>query len=424
MPTSTNPSPSESSFHVHTVRIEEEVDLLAQVPAHPTAVWLRHGEGMIGVGTAWESRTSGPARFSQAATDFRELAARATVSDEVHTRGSGLVAFGSFSYAAGSPRPSHLLVPEMLLGVHDGEAFLTTVTRDGEPGSEPARWRETFRGLPPQPGAELEITPDHLPEDYQDLVGEVVARIRGGQAGKVVLSESSTVTTDREVTAAQLVVRLARAYPTTWTYHVADVIGASPEMLADTRDRRVFSRVLAGSRPVADGGELDESDRAAFRSDAKERAEHAYAIESVVDRLAPLTASLDASPEPFVLRLPGLEHLASDVSGVLRDGIGSLDVAGTLHPSAAVSGTPRDAADAIIADLEPRDRGGYASPVGWTDVDGDGQWAIALRMAHLETGHRLRVQAGGGLVDGSDPVVEHAEVLAKCRPMLKALRAE
>jgi menaquinone-specific isochorismate synthase len=108
----------------------------------------------------------------------------------------------------------------------------------------------------------------------------------------------------------------------------------------------------------------------------------------------------------------------------LREGSTSLEVAGALHPSAAVSGTPRKTADAVIADLEPRDRGGYASPVGWMDARGDGQWAIALRMAHL-TGERTAVlQAGGGLVAASDPVSEHAEALAKCRPMLRALRGD
>lgn len=123
-----------------------------------------------------------------------------------------------------------------------------------------------------------------------------------------------------------------------------------------------------------------------------------------------------------MLRLPGLEHLASDVSASLLRGVTSLDVAARLHPSAAVSGTPREAADEIIARLEPRDRGGYASPVGWMNARGDGQWAIALRMAHLVDDRTVALQAGGGLVAASDPVSEHAEVLAKNRPMLRALR--
>src|SRR5699024_1417541 len=163
-------------------------------------------------------------------------------------------------------------------------------------------------------------------------------------------------------------------YPSTWVYLLEDVVGASPEMLAQTEAGRVFSRVLAGSRPVADDGELDEADRRAFRTDSKELAEHAFAVDSVVDRLAGVAA-------------------APDVAARLRGGATSLDVASRLHPSAAVSGTPREQADEIITELEPHDRGGYASPVGWMDAAGDGQWAIALRMAHLVDERTVVLQA-------------------------------
>lgn len=417
-------APVPAALHVRTVRLEEEVDLLGHVPAEVSGAWLRHGQGMVALGTAWSVQTAGPHRFTAAAAAFRQVAEHARVDDEVRVRPSGLIALGSFSYADSSPRPSTLMVPRAVLGVHDGESFLTVVGVDDEP-QLPASWRDLFPSTPRDPApAPLEVEPDHTPDEYQALVQEAVAGIRAGRAEKVVLSERTTVRSPAPLSRAVLLARLARAYPSTWVYHLEDVIGASPEMLAQTEDGRVFSRVLAGSRPVADGGELDEQDRRAFRADAKERSEHAFAVDSVVERLEGLAEHLEVSPEPFVLRLPGLEHLASDVSAALRAGTTSLDVAARLHPSAAVSGTPRAEADGIIARLEPHDRGGYASPVGWMDADGDGQWAIALRMAHLRDERTAVLQAGGGLVAASDPVSEHAEALAKCRPMLRALRGE
>ena len=408
---------------VRTQRIEEAVDLLGHIPAEVSGAWLRHGQGVVAVGTAWSVQSTGGDRFAAASAAFRELAGRARIDDEVRVRTSGLSALGSFSYAESSRRPSTLMVPRALLGVHDGEAFLTVVGVDEEPAL-PTSWRDLFPSspVPAAPTDQLELEADHTPDEYQALVQRAVAEVREGRAEKVVLSERTTVRSRDRIEPAVLLSRLALAYPSTWVYHLQDVIGASPEMLAQTEDGRVFSRVLAGSRPVADDGELDEADRRAFRSDAKERSEHAFAVDSVVERLADLAEELEVSPEPFVLRLPGLEHLASDVSARLQNGTTSLDVAARLHPSAAVSGTPRDAANEIIGRLEPRDRGGYASPVGWMDADGDGQWAIALRMAHLVDEHTAGRQAGGGLVAASDPVSEHAEALAKCRPMLRALR--
>lgn len=421
-PGSDHPIPS---LHVRTLRIEETVDLLGHVPAAVTGAWLRHGQGVVALGSAWSVRTTGPERFSAASSAFRALAARARVDDEVRVRTSGLIALGSFSYADASTRPSTLLVPRALLGVHDGEAFLTVIGVDEEP-TPPTSWRDLFPSSPvpvPSPSAP-ELEADHTPDEYQALVQQAVGEIRQGRAEKVVLSERTTVRIAEHLEPAVLLTRLARAYPSTWVYLLDDVVGASPEMLAQTEEGRVFSRVLAGSRPVADDGELDEVDRRAFRADAKERSEHAFAVDSVVERLEDLAAEIDVSPEPFVLRLPGLEHLASDVSARLSGGATSLDVASRLHPSAAVSGTPRAAANEVIARLEPQDRGGYASPVGWMDARGDGQWAIALRMAHLVDEHTAVMQAGGGLVAASDPVSEHAEALAKCRPMLRALRGD
>lgn len=411
-----------SELVVRTLRIDEPVDLLAHIPPDLSGAWLRHGQGLVAVGTAWSVRTAGPHRFSSASAAFQHLAARSRVDDEVRTRASGLIALGSFSYADASLRPSTLMVPRALLGVEEGEAFLTVVGCGAEP-EVPASWRDLFPSTPrAEHRVDLDVDPEHTPEQYRALVREAVAAIDVGQAQKVVLSELTSVRSTAPIPVAPLVARLAREYPSTWVYHLEDVVGASPEMLAQTEDGRVFSRVLAGTRPVAEGGELSEQDRRSFRADAKERSEHAFAVDSVVDRLVDVAFDVSVSPEPFVLRLPGLEHLASDVSASLLRGVTSLDVAARLHPSAAVSGTPREQADAIIARLEPRDRGGYASPVGWMDAEGNGQWAIALRMAHLVDDHTVTLQSGGGLVAASDPVSEHAEVLAKNRPMLRALR--
>lgn len=426
------PADRADALIVRTRRIEEPVDLVGHIPSEVSAAWLRHGQGIVALGSAWSVRTDGPDRFAAASAAFQALAARADVDDEVGARASGLIALGSFSYADTSARSSTLMVPRALLGVDDGEAFLTVVGVGEEP-EIPGSWRDLFPSAPGSTssgpaGAEseiaLEIDADHSPQEYRALVQEAVAAIRAGQAEKVVLSERTTVRSAARLEPAVLLARLARAYPSTWVYHLEDMIGASPEMLAQTEDDRVFSRVLAGSRSAADDGELAEIDRRAFRADAKELSEHAFAVDSVVDRLAGLAEDIIVSPEPFVLRLPGLEHLASDVSAQLREGVTSLDVAARLHPSAAVSGTPREEADEIIAQLEPHDRGGYASPVGWMDARGGGQWAIALRMAHLISDHTVQLQAGSGLVAASDPVSEHAEVLVKTRPMLRALRGE
>nr|WP_275436336.1 chorismate-binding protein [Helcobacillus sp. ACRRO] len=434
---------SASRLSVTTLRLDGPVDLAQHIPADPSGLFLHRGDGLLARGEALVLTATGEDRFTDLSQAFQQVSAAATVDDAAGVRGSGLLALGSFSYYAASERPSRLVIPRAVLGQADGCAFLTLVTADGE---DPARGLGAADGRDPSallaelfptadveasaadapapPVPHIEVASAHTPAEYQALISRAVDEIRAGGAEKLVISERLDARSSDPVSIPALARRLAAMYPMTWVFRVGDVIGASPEMLVETEGSRLFSRVLAGTRPVADGGELTAEDRDAFFHDPKERAEHEYAIRSVTGPLEAVTEWISAPAEPFVLRLPGLEHLASDVSAKLRPGLTSVDVAGLLHPSAAVSGTPRADADRINRTIEEQDRGGYAAPVGWMSGRGDGQWAIALRMAHLdpEDPHYLVLQAGGGIVEASDPLTEHAEALAKTRPMMRALR--
>ena len=123
---------------------------------------------------------------------------------------------------------------------------------------------------------------------------------------------------------------------------------------------------------------------------------------------------------PFVLHLPNVMHLATDVNGVVHDVATSLELAESLHPSAAVGGTPTASAVALIAEIEGLARDRYAGPVGWMDAKGDGEWGIALRSA-LVQGNTVRLFAGCGIVGSSDPEAELAESQAKFVPVRDAL---
>ena len=140
-------------------------------------------------------------------------------------------------------------------------------------------------------------------------------------------------------------------------------------------------------------------------------------MRSLVEALSPLTSALAASEQPFTLALPNVWHLATDVEATTSTETSVLDLIEVLHPTAAVAGTPTDAALAAIARIEPSDRGRYAGPVGWVDAHGDGEWAIALRGAQFdlagadERGIPFTAHAGAGIVAGSDP---EAELLETC----------
>ena len=195
---------------------------------------------------------------------------------------------------------------------------------------------------------------------------------------------------------------------------------ASPETLVRSEKGTVSARVLAGTLPRGRDDRADAEAADSLARSPKNTAEHAFAVRSVLDTLGRHTIRLQKS-QPFTLRLPNLWHLATDVEGVLHDGSTSLDLVADMHPTAAVAGTPTDAALAVIRSLEKFDRGRYAGPVGWIDAHGDGEWAIALRCAQVDEDDVVHAYAGCGIVGDSDPAAELAESRIKFRPIVEAL---
>src|SRR6266545_4341687 len=213
---------------------------------------------------------------------------------------------------------------------------------------------------------------------------------------------------------------LARAGLEAFVYASGGLVGASPELLVSRRGRVAISRPMAGTVPRGATAAAEARGLARLTGSAKEAVEHRLVVDAVAEGLAKVADRVEVA-HPEVVRLPTVAHLATEVTADLTEPLPSaLGLAGLLHPTPAVGGSPRDAAVAAIAALEPFDRGRYAGPVGWVDAAGDGEWAVALRCAALD-GRRARLLAGAGIVPGSDPDAEWAETEHKLAAMLEVL---
>ena len=390
-------------------------DLLALLPTEDPVSWVRRGEGLVGWGRAAELRTAGAARFEDASAWWSSLTARAVVRDEVGEPGTGLVSFGTFAFAD-EPGDSVLVVPAVVVGRRGDRAWLTTVGRGLEHLEHPL----VAADAPAAPTG-VTFTDGSLDgEAWMSVVADAVARIGRGDLEKVVLARDLVATADSDVDVRWPLRRLAAAYPMCWTFHVDGMLGATPEMLVRRERGLVTSRVLAGTIRRTGDDERDLALAATLARSSKDLEEHEYAVRSVADALGPHCSSMNVPEAPFVLHLPNVMHLATDVAGVVRDAHTSLDLASALHPSAAVGGTPTPDAVALIAEIEQMDRGRYAGPVGWMDAGGDGEWGIALRSASV-SGPTVRLFAGCGIVADSDPEAELAEAQAKFVPVRDAL---
>jgi menaquinone-specific isochorismate synthase len=419
-------------LRVRTVAIDDPGPLLALLPAEDAYAWVRHGEGLVAFGEAARHK---PASIAEANEWFADLVAGSEVVAELDhgPAGAGLVAFGSFLFdPERSAGQSTLVVPQTVIGRRRGQSWLTRIGPDPggsggvPPGvdTSPAAGPAIVQARPPEPPRDIRFLPGALDEvTWLAAVAEAVRRIAAGQLDKVVLAREVLAGAGNDLDLRWLAGRLAANYPQCWTYLVDGLVGASPEMLVKREAGLAVSRVLAGTIQRTGDDDHDLNLAAALAKSSKDLNEHEYAVASVARALSPFCDGMNVPEAPYVLELPNVLHLATDVTGVVQGGVSSLALAAALHPSAAVCGTPTEPARALIGELEHLDRERYAGPVGWIDARGDGEWAIALRCGLIsETDpQQIRLFAGCGIVAGSDPAAELAESHAKLVPMRDAL---
>jgi menaquinone-specific isochorismate synthase len=242
-----------------------------------------------------------------------------------------------------------------------------------------------------------------------------------GGLSKVVLAREVRVEADVAFDRAVVLERLRRAYPGCFLFHVDGFVGASPELLVSRSGDVVRAQPMAGTAPRGGDPATDARLAASLLASPTYRHEHQITIDMVFDTLIGWCSYLDYEPEPSVVAVANVQHLATLVEGRLSQPAPSiLELVAALHPTPAVNGWPRDAARTWIEEHEGLDRNRYAGTVGWVDAHGNGTFAVSIRCADID-GTTARLVAGNGIVADSDPDTELAETQVKLQAMLNAL---
>src|SRR3954452_4117853 len=386
---------AEAPLVARTVPLTDPGPLLALLPPAGALAWLRRGEGLVGWGRAATIPATGTDRFADAERAWARLTRHAVVRDEVGLPGTGPVAFGSVAFSPHSPAGGVLVVPEVVVGHRGGRWWVTAI----DIGAVLPRRRRPRPQAPPAPPGEVTFADGaRSGPDWEGVVAAAIARIGAGDVEKVVLARDLEAVAAQPVDPRWLLNRLAERYPGCWTFSVDGLVGATPEMLVRREKGLVTSRVLAGTIRRTGDDARDLALAARLARSSKDLEEQEYAVRSVAEALEPHCSSMNVPEAPFVLHLPNVMHLATDVAGVVHDAatVTSLELAAALHPSAAVGGTPTDVATELIAEIEGMERGRYAGPVGWMDAKGDGEWGIALRSWVISC-NTVRLYAGCGI---------------------------
>jgi menaquinone-specific isochorismate synthase len=405
-----------SLIPVTTTRIGEHLPLFELLPDSNPVSWVRNGEGLVGWGIHATITVTGRNRFEEARDWWHHQLETFSISNSVHGSGTGPVLFTSFSFDRN--QESVLVIPQIVVGQRASQSWITWIGDTSQPVLRDRA--ETF------PSGKFTFGEGSLSTDaWKERVAEAIKRIEKSEVDKVVLARDLNATSGTDIDPRAILKKLADEYPSTWTFAVDGLVGATPELLLRLSRGMVTSRVLAGTISKTGDDEKDLALAASLARSSKDLEEHEYAVRSVAEALEPFCSSTNVPESPFVLHLVNVMHLATDVTGALsetKQRVDAFSLLKSLHPSAAVCGTPRNIAFDIIDDIEGMNRGRYAGPVGWIDASGDGELGIALRTGQI-TGREIRIFAGCGIVAGSNPDKELEESAAKMIPMRSALRS-
>ncbi|HEY1854056.1 MAG TPA: isochorismate synthase [Solirubrobacterales bacterium] len=401
---------------------------------------------LAGIGVAHEATSRGRGRFGDVAVECSRVGRDRVAEEPVGLpAGAGPVWLGGFAFdpeGGASPTwsslvPASLVLPEISFCRSAGRTWMTVSAVVG-PGEDVERRAEelgarlaslrTAAPLPmidPHPTAAAEIRGARTPGEFEDTVRAATERIGAGELEKIVLAREVIVRAPAAHDPAALFGALREQFPACFCFCVgtpeAAFVGASPELLVRRSGAGISTVALAGStRRSSDPAVDDHLGEQLLRSD-KDRREHGIVAQRISRALRPLAVWVETAPEPTIVKVANIQHLATPVIAQLADPRSAIELAGMLHPTPAVGAEPwSERAGGIIAELERMDRGWYAAPVGWMDATEDGEFCVALRSGLLRD-RDAHLFAGVGVVAGSDPAAELAETEIKLGALLPLL---
>jgi salicylate biosynthesis isochorismate synthase len=407
----------------------------------------RNGFVLAGLGQAVTLEARGAERFAEVSSRARELGRVAfaddPAEDPLRPPAAGPVFVGGFAFAdegGSSPEwsglaPACLVLPQVTLVRQGGEARMTlaaAVHPDDDADAVVERLvaragelaESSMPLLDPDPVKRRRVASAAPPSHYEHAVERAVERIRAGELEKVVLAREVRAHAPAQHDPAAVLGALRELFPACYCWCVgtpeAAFVGASPELLVRREGQRAQTVALAGTtRRSADPAVDDHLGEQLLRS-AKDREEQAIVSRRIERTLEPVSLWVAAADEPVLVRVTGVQHLATPIRAQLADPVPAVELAGLLLPTPAVGGEPREAALPLIPALEGLDRGWYAGAVGWTDLAEDGEFCVALRCALLR-GRVAHLYAGCGIVRDSVPAEELAETEVKLQALLPLL---
>lgn len=259
---------------------------------------------------------------------------------------------------------------------------------------------------------------------YLQAVRRAIDYIAAGDVFQVNLSQRFSM--PQAVSARQIYHRLLSQSPAAYgallDFGSFALVSNSPELFLRiehdpvTKDRRVVTRPIKGTRPRQPGMDIE------LLKSAKDQAELNMIVDLERNDLGRVcrVGSVKVTKARTIEVHPTVFHGVATVEGTVRDDCGLPETINALFPGGSITGAPKIRAMEIIEELEPVRRGPYCGAIGYLAADGSAQFNIAIRTMIVKDG-QIHVPVGGGIVADSDPSGEYEETLVKATAMFAAL---
>ncbi|MEA5535145.1 isochorismate synthase [Crocosphaera sp. XPORK-15E] len=263
-----------------------------------------------------------------------------------------------------------------------------------------------------------------MAQNFKASVASALNSIKANHFHKLVLAHALDLKSPTDFSLINCLNNLRISYPDCYVFALNNgqgncFIGASPERLISIQNQQLVTDALAGSSPRGKNKKNDDYLGQNLLKSEKERREHQVVIDCITHRLFALGLTPQISPLKL-LKLSNIQHLWTPIYTQLSPHIHPLEIVAKLHPTPAVSGFPTEITCEEIQRYETFERGLYAAPLGWIDYQGNSEFIVGIRSA-LISGNHARLYAGAGIVEGSEPDKELAEIQLKFQALLKAL---
>lgn len=367
--------------------------------------------------------------------------------DEVYVEqencfGTGPLALGGFSFFDTYKSEqdwkefgtAHFFVPNLMLTVTKEGTYVTTnyeITEDTDLDELLVKYKEYDEYLenfgmkqPSFTQSECISQNEFETDEWVKNVKYVIDKMKNSNLEKVVLNRTLNATFSSEIDSSKVIYELevTRNVNFIISYQLNDsvFISATPERLISKKEQIITSMCLAGS--AAKGKSVEENKEAAnwLLNSQKNKGEHEFVVNYIRGTLRLFCEDLSIPTSPRIMATKSLLHLYTPVEGKVLNHITLFKLIQSLHPTPALGGFPTDEACKLIRDLEPIDRGWYGAPIGWFDLNGNGDFAVGIRSALIKK-QKARLYAGCGVVEDSKPEEEFFETGVKFIPMLNAL---